>query len=85
MGYKSFMMELGFNRNPFCYDYHLFSGIATDGTMFKNIWELLHNFGVTASFNLDFQLHLIQVGDSSLMSKFAHHYSRSDLVLLNAF
>jgi hypothetical protein len=25
MGYKSFMMELGFYKNPFCYHYHLFS------------------------------------------------------------
>jgi hypothetical protein len=85
MGYKSLMMELGFYKNPFRYDYHLFLGLATDGAWFKNVWELLHNFGVTASFNSNFQLHPIWVGDSSLMSEFACHYSGSDLILLNAF
>jgi hypothetical protein len=44
MGYKFFMMKLSFYGNNFGYNYRQFSGLASDGTWFNNIWELLHDF-----------------------------------------
>jgi hypothetical protein len=32
------------------YDYQRFSGLVTDNTWFKNIWELSHDFNIYASF-----------------------------------
>ncbi len=71
--------------NTLGYNYPWFSGLAMDDTWFKNVWELLHDFGVEATFGDEFQLHPIQVGDRSLMELFSRHYHGSNLVALNVF
>jgi hypothetical protein len=85
IGYQSFLMEIGMYGNILGYDYPQFSGLATDDTWFKNVWELLHDFGVEATFGDEFQLHPIRVGDRSLIELFSCHYRGSDLVALNTF
>jgi hypothetical protein len=85
MGYKSFLMEIGMYGNTLAYDYTRFSGLATNNTWFKNVWELMHDFRVKAAFSNEFQLHPIRVGDASLMDLFSRHHSGSDLSALNIF
>jgi hypothetical protein len=50
MGYESFLMEIGLYGNPLGHDYTRFSALATDGAWFKNVWELLNDFHITAEF-----------------------------------
>jgi hypothetical protein len=85
MGYKSFLMEIGMYGNTLAYDYTWFSGLATNNTWFKNVWELMHDFRVEAAFSNEFQLHPIWVGDALLMDLFSRHYGGSDLSALNIF
>jgi hypothetical protein len=85
MGYKSFLMDIGTYGNTLGYNYNWYSGLATDNTCFKNVWELLHDFNVGATFGEEFQLHPIQEGDQSLMELFSRHYSSSYLASLNVF
>jgi hypothetical protein len=40
MGYESFLMDLGMYGNLLSCNYQRFSGLVTDNTWFKNIWEL---------------------------------------------
>jgi hypothetical protein len=70
MGYKSFLMDVGLYGNTLGYNYESFAVLATDNTWFKNVWELLHDFNVHASFNETYQLHPIRDGDHSLMELF---------------
>jgi hypothetical protein len=49
MGYESFLMDIGMYGNPFDLDYTQFSFLATSGTWFKNVWELLTNLDVSAN------------------------------------
>jgi hypothetical protein len=64
MGYESFLMDLGMYGNSLGNDYQRFSGLVMDNTWFKiNIWELLHDFNVYASFGANYQLHPIRKGD----------------------
>jgi hypothetical protein len=85
MGYESFLMEFGLSGNTFSYDYTTFSDLATDGTWFKNVWELLNEFQVTAEFGREHQLAPIRSGDRSLMNLFSQHYRGHDLESINVF
>jgi hypothetical protein len=85
MGYESFLMEIGLYGNTLAYDYEKFACLATDKTWFKNVWELLQEFEVEASFGLDLQIHPMRAGDASLMELFLNYYSGSDLASLNLF
>ena len=51
MGYETFVMEIGMYGNTLGYNYKKYSPLATDGTWFKNIWELMNDFDVMATFN----------------------------------
>jgi hypothetical protein len=62
MGYESFIMDIGMYGNTLSLNYKLFSILVTEGTWFKNVWELLHNFNTTASFGADNQIHPVRVG-----------------------
>jgi hypothetical protein len=46
-------------------------GLPLPNTWFKNVWELLHDFNVEATFREDYQLHPIREGDYSLMDIFS--------------
>ncbi len=85
MGYESFLMEIGLYGNTFSYDYTMISDLVTDGTWFKNVWELLNEFQVTAVFGREHQLAPIRSGDCSLMNLFLQHYRSRDLESLNVF
>jgi hypothetical protein len=55
MGYKLFFMNMGIYGNTLNLDYKSYSGLAVDGTWFKNVGELLHEFNVSATFSSDHQ------------------------------
>ena len=83
MGYESFVMDIGVYGNVFDLDYRTYSILATNDTWFKNVWELIHEFEIKATFGTDVQLFPLRKGDKSLMSEFYKYYSGDDLQTLN--
>jgi hypothetical protein len=51
----------------------------------SNVWELLHEFNVSATFSSNYQISPAWIGDSSLMGEFSKHYKGQDLTALNVF
>jgi hypothetical protein len=84
-GYELLLLDIGMYGNSLGFSYNWYSVIATNNTWFKNVWELLHDFNVTATFREDYQLHSTWEGDYSLMDLFSCHYSGADLASLNVF
>jgi hypothetical protein len=64
-------MDIGMYGNPFSLNYKLYSILATNGTWFKNMWELLHKFKTIATFCADNHIHPVCVGNQSLMQEFS--------------
>jgi hypothetical protein len=85
MGYESFLVEIRLYGNTLGYNYNTFSDLVMDGTWFKNVWELLNDFQITAEFGGDHQLFPMRTGDCSLMDLFSQHYHGQELVSLNTF
>ncbi len=85
MGYESFFMNVGMYGNTLDLDYKSFSGLVVDGMWFKNVWELLHEFNVSATFSSEYKILPTWIGDSSLMGEFSKHYKGQDLIALNIF
>jgi hypothetical protein len=85
MGFEMFLMEIGMYDNPFNNDYSHFSLLVMDGTWFKNLWELMHDFNITALFSKEIHLHPIRHILSLLMHKFSKHFRGMDLTALNVF
>jgi len=56
MGYKSFMIEIGLYGNTMDYDYKAYSILATNGTWYKNVWELVHYFKISLAFQSEYHL-----------------------------
>jgi hypothetical protein len=83
MGYESFLMDIGMYGSPFDLNYTRFSLLATAGTWFKNLWELLTDFDVTATLGDECHLHPVRFGDLLLMFEFSKHFSGPDLSALN--
>jgi hypothetical protein len=54
MGYESFLMDIGMYGNSLGYNYNQYSRLAMDNTWFKNVWELLRDFSVEATFGEEF-------------------------------
>jgi hypothetical protein len=71
--------------NPFSLNYKLYSILATNGTWFKNVWELLHEFKTIATFSADNHIHPVRVGDRSLMQEFSRFFGGWDLQTLNIY
>ncbi len=69
--------------NPFDLDYTRFSLLATAGTWFKNLWELLTDFEVLATLDDECHLHWVCLGNLLLMFEFSKHFSSPDLSALN--
>ncbi len=69
--------------NPFDLNYTQFSFLATSGTWFKNVWELLTDFNVSGTLGNDSHLQLACLGNSLLMFEFSKHYSSPDVSALN--
>jgi hypothetical protein len=85
MAYKSFMIEVGLYGNIMDYDYKTHSMLATSGSWFKNIWELVWYFNVRVHVSAAFRLRAVRQGDISLMSEFMRtgNLSQPDLIFLN--
>ena len=66
--------------NPLALDYNRFSPLATNGTWFKNVWELLHEYKTHATFGKEMQLLPVRVGDKSIMEElFSKYYSGQEV------
>ena len=66
------------------YDYKAYSVLATNGTWYKNVWELVHYFKISLAFQSEYRLGPVRRGDKSLMSKFVRAgYTKADLLSLN--
>jgi hypothetical protein len=63
MGCKTFIMDIWMYGNLFSLNYKLYSILTTNGTWFKNVWELLQEFKIIATFSADNQIHPVRVGD----------------------
>ena len=63
MGYESFMIEIGLYGNTMDYDYKAYSVLATNGTWYKNVWELVHYFKIRLAFQSEYHLGPVQRGD----------------------
>jgi hypothetical protein len=70
MGYESFMIKIGVYGNTMDYDYKAYSILATNGTSFKNVWELVHYFKIRLAFQSEYRLGRVRRGGKSLMSEF---------------
>ena len=83
MGYESFMIEIGVYGNTMDYNYKAYLILATNGTWFKNVWELVHYFKIRLAFQSEYRLCPVRRGDKSLMSEFVQAgYTKADLLLL---
>jgi hypothetical protein len=70
--------------NMMDYDYKAYSVLATNGTWYKNVWELVHYFKISLAFQSEYRLGPVRRGDKSLMSEFIRAgYTKADLLLLN--
>jgi hypothetical protein len=84
MGYESFMIEVGLYGNTMDYDYKAYSVLATNGTWYKNVWELVHYFKISLAFKSEYRLGPVRRSDRSLMAEFIRAgYTKADLLLLN--
>jgi hypothetical protein len=85
MAYESFMIEVGLYGNTTDYDYKTHSMLATSGSWFKNIWELVWYFNVRMHVSAAFQLRAVRCGDISLMYEFMHtgNFSQPGQISLN--
>jgi hypothetical protein len=84
MGYESFMIEIRLYGNTMEYDYKAYSTLATNGTWYKNVWELVYYFKIRLAFQSEDRLGPVRRGDKSLTSEFVRAgYTKVDLLLLN--
>ena len=84
MGYKSFRVKVGLYGNTMDHYYKIYSTLATNGTWYKNVWELVCFFKIRLAFQSKFRIGPVRRGDKSLMSKFVRvGYTKVDLLSLN--
>jgi len=84
MGYESFMVEVGLYGNTMDHDYKIYSTLATNGTWYKNVWELVCFFKMRLAFQSKYRLGPVRHCDKSLMSEFVRvRYTKADLLWLN--
>ncbi len=78
------MIEVRLYGNTMDYDFKAYSVLATNGTLYKNVWELVHYFKIRLVFQSEYRLGPVRRGDKSLMSEFVKAgYTKADLLLLN--
>jgi len=56
MGYESFMVKVGLYGNTMDHNYKLYSILATNGTWYKNVWELVCFFKIRLAFQSKYRL-----------------------------
>ena len=66
------------------YDYKAYSILATNGTWYKNVWELVHYFKISLEFQSKYHLGPVRRGDKSLIFEFVRAgYTKAYLLSLN--
>jgi hypothetical protein len=84
MGYESFMVEVGLYGNTMDHNYKIYSTLETNGTWYKNVWELVCFFKIRLAFQSKYRLGPVRRGDKSLMSEFVRvGYAKAVLLSLN--
>ena len=69
--FECHLIEVGLYGNPFAWDYKTFSKLATDGSWFKNLWELGDYLGITLKLHPKYHMQPIRDRDKPLMLEFA--------------
>ena len=64
--YQAFQVEVGLRCNIFVQSFVVFGQLATHG-FFRNLWELLHWYGIIFLIYADFDILLLREHDRSLM------------------
>ena len=78
------MVEVGLYGNTMDHDYKIYSTLATNGTWYKNVWELVCFFKIRLTFQSKYRLGPVRRGDKALMSEFVRvGYTKADLLSLN--
>ena len=78
------MVEVGLYGNTMDHDYKIYSTLATNGTWYKNVWELVCFFKIRLAFQSKYRLGPVRRSDKSLMFKFVRvGYTKADLLSLN--
>ncbi len=67
--HQVFQVEVGLGGNIFSQSFVAFGKFATHG-FFRNLWELLHRYGVEFCVNSDFDILLLHEHDRTLMDAF---------------
>lgn len=69
--YEAFLIEVGLYDNIFLLDYNQLSCLATDGTWFKQFWNLCSFYSVEFSVREDFHIKPVRENDRSIMGELA--------------
>jgi hypothetical protein len=78
------MVKVGLYGNTMDQNYTIYSTLATNGTWYKNVRELVFFFKIRLAFQSKYRLGPVRCGDKSLMSKFVRvGYTKADLLSLN--
>ena len=77
MAYENFLMEVGLYGSPLDWVYNDFGHLATEGTWFQNLWELMDEFQASLTMQGSDQIHTARENDRYLMSEFHHVGYRS--------
>ena len=64
--YQLFQVEVGVGGNIFAQSFEVFGRLATHG-FFRNLWELLHRYGVLFRLHADFDIPLLGSNNHTLM------------------
>ena len=64
--YQLFQVEVGLGGNIFARSFEVFGRLATHG-FFRNLWELLHRYGVLFRLHANFDIPLLRSNNCTLM------------------
>ena len=84
MYYDVFLLEIGLYSNVFTLDYDKARFLATNGIWLKNLWQLLHQVGVTLEVDDELEIEGVREGDEAIMAVFmCMKFSKDQLICLN--
>jgi len=83
--YEAFVVEVGLQGNILQRNFTKFSGLATKGTWFHNVWEFVFHLKVTIKTDPRFHVQLVRVlEDVPIMERFANlSLGKKNLCILN--
>jgi len=68
--YENFVIEVGLYGNPFEWNYESFECLATDGTWFKNVWQLARRLDVEIELEEKYLNQPVRQNDRALIGEF---------------